>query len=55
LRPQIDKVSAAVRVLESSLSTAAATPSARNLSVIPPAIKGVTTTVNDLRAAFPDC
>jgi hypothetical protein len=55
LRPQVDKVSAAVKVLESSLSNAAETPSVESLRVIPSAITGVTQTVNDLRTALPDC
>jgi hypothetical protein len=55
LRPQIDKVSAALKVLEDSLSTAAASPSARNLSVIPGAVTGVTSTANELRQAVPNC
>lgn len=55
LRPQIDKVSAALKVLENSLSRVAASPSAANLSTIPAAISGVTSTTNDLRKALPDC
>lgn len=55
LRPQIDKVSAALRVLQSNLHSAVASPSLRNLSVIPPAIASVATTANDLRAALPNC
>jgi hypothetical protein len=55
LRPQIDKVSAALKVLESSLGNAASSPSVPNLSVIPGAISGVTSTVTQLVQAVPNC
>ena len=55
LRPQIDKVSAALKVVESTLSRAAANPTAANLSAIPAAISGLTSTSSDLVKALPDC
>jgi uncharacterized phage infection (PIP) family protein YhgE len=55
LRPQIDKVSAALKVVESTLSRAAANPTAANLSAIPAAISGLTSTTSDLVKALPNC
>jgi hypothetical protein len=55
LRPQTDKLSAALAVLKNSLRDAVASPSTRNLSVIPSAITSVTTAAGDVRTALPDC
>jgi hypothetical protein len=55
LKPQLDQLSASLKVLRTNFEAAIKRPSGANLAAIPSAAESVSTAANNLRKAAPDC